>query len=87
MSRYIFEPDALEDFAEWAIYNKKVFKKIMNLLRDIKRNKYNGIGKPEPLRFEKFGYWSRRITQEHRLVYKVTQDGDINIVSCKGHYD
>ena len=87
MNRYIFESDALEDFAEWAIYDKKVFKKILSLLKDIKRSNYKGIGKPEALRFDKRGYWSRRITQEHRLVYKVSATGDIIIISCRGHYE
>lgn len=83
---YTFETNALEEFAEWAIYDKKVFKKIMTLLRDIKREPYSGLGKPEALKFGKSGYWSRRITQEHRLVYRVIKEETILIASCKGHY-
>lgn len=82
---FVFEFNALEEFAEWALFDKKIFKKIMTLLRDIKREPYAGIGKPEPLKFDKSGYWSRRITQAHRLVYKVN-DNRIFIASCKGHY-
>jgi len=87
MNLYIFENNVLEDFAEWALLDKQVFKKILTLLKEIKRTPYEGLGKPEPLRFEKSGYWSRRITLEHRLIYKINENQDILIASCKGHYD
>jgi toxin YoeB len=58
----------------------------MNLIKDIARTPYTGLGKPEPLKYELRGYWPREITQEHRLVYKVENDA-IEIVSCKFHYD
>ena len=86
MRKYIFDANALEDYSDWAIVNIKIFKRILELLKDIKRSPYKGIGKPEPLKHQKSGYWSRRINKEHRLVYKVDNYA-IYIASCKGHYD
>ncbi|NET70304.1 MAG: Txe/YoeB family addiction module toxin [Sphaerospermopsis sp. SIO1G2] len=71
---------------EWGIEDKKVFKKILSLIKDIQRDPFSGIGKPEPLKYELQGYWSRRITDEHRLVYKVEEDV-LMVISCKYHYD
>jgi toxin YoeB len=85
MKQLIFDPEAFEDFCNWAIYDKQIFKKILELLKSIKRTPHQGIGKPEPLKFNQSGYWSRRITDEHRLIYKV-DDQTIFIASCKGHY-
>lgn len=81
-----FDSEAFDDFCNWATYDKRVFKKIIELLKSISRTPFEGIGKPELLKFDKSGYWSRRITHEHRLVYKVKDDA-IYIASCKGHYD
>jgi len=64
---------------------QKIFKNILELIRDIQREPFSGIGKPEPLKYELQGYWSRRITDEHRLVYKVEEDL-LTILSCKYHY-
>ena len=75
MRQVVFEGNAFTDFTEWAGTDK-----------DIDRNSFIGIGKPEALKHEFSGYWSRRITDEHRLVYKVT-DTTILIASCKYHYD
>ena len=78
---------AFEDFTAWASEDKKTFKKIVALIKDIKRNPYEGLGKPEPLKYELSGYWSRHITEEHRLVYRIAEDGGtLIIVSCKSHY-
>ena len=85
MRRIAFSKSALEDFVEWAILDKKIFLRINQLISDIQRTPYSGIGKPEALRFEWSGYWSRRINEEHRLVYQVNKE-DIAIVSCKYHY-
>ncbi len=85
MKRIIFESRAFDDFVEWAGSDKKTYAKIVALLRDIQRSPFTGLGKPEPLRHELQGYWSRRITDEHRLVYKVTDDAII-IAACKYHY-
>jgi toxin YoeB len=85
VKRIIFESRAFDDFVEWAGSDKKTYAKIVALLRDIQRSPFTGLGKPEPLRHELQGYWSRRITDEHRLVYKVTDDAII-IAACKYHY-
>ncbi len=67
--RLIFLHDAFEEFNDWAVLNKNVYKKIAELLFDISRNNFTGKGKPEALKHNLKGYWSRRITDEHRLVY------------------
>lgn len=81
-----FEVKGFEQFLEWSNIDKKVFKKITDLIKDIQRNPFEGLGKPEPLKGNLKGYWSRRVTDEHRLVYKVT-DEVIMIASCKYHYE
>ena len=80
-----FDPEAFDDFQAWAVADKKVFARIGSLIKDIMRSPLSGIGKPEPLKHNLSGFWSRRITDEHRLVYKVEKD-TIYIVSCKFHY-
>jgi toxin YoeB len=86
MKKYIFHADAFEDFVNWSILSKNTYKRIAELLKDISRTPFVGKGKPEPLKYNLKGYWSRRITDEHRLVYKIDSNGDIEIISCKGHY-
>ncbi|MEM8604775.1 MAG: Txe/YoeB family addiction module toxin [Cyanobacteria bacterium P01_H01_bin.121] len=83
--RIVFEASAFEDFNAWAEQDKKIHGKIIALIRDINRSPFSGLGKPEALRHEYSGYWSRRINHEHRLIYKVTDDAII-IVACKYHY-
>ncbi|MGH2279693.1 Txe/YoeB family addiction module toxin [Aliarcobacter sp. ERUVET-7] len=85
MKQVAFEEKAFEDFTNWATQDKKLYTKIIALIKDIKRSPFLGLGKPEPLKHELSGYWSRRINDEHRLVYKVT-DTMIIIASCKYHY-
>lgn len=85
MKQVAFEEKAFEDFTNWASQDKKLYTKIIALIKDIKKNPFLGLGKPEPLKHELSGYWSRRINDEHRLVYKVT-DTMIIIASCKYHY-
>lgn len=82
----LFEQEAFEELQEWVSTDKKVFKEIVELIRNISRSPYEGLGKPEPLKYNYGGYWSRRITQEDRLIYKI-DDSTIVIISCKGHYD
>jgi len=85
MKQLVFDSGAFDNFCQWATVDKKIFKKILELLKTIDRTPFDGIGKPEPLKFNKSGYWSRKINDEHRLVYKVDEQR-IYIVSCKGHY-
>ena len=81
----LFTEEAWEDYYYWQQHDKKILKKINTLLKEIKRDPYTGHGKPEPLKFELQGCWSRRINREHRLVYEVL-DTQINILACRYHY-
>lgn len=82
----IFADEAWEDYTEWQIKDKKIAIRINELIKDINRNGLNqGIGKPEQLKHRKA--WSRRITQEHRLVYNFDENKNLIILSCKGHYE
>jgi len=85
MKRIAFLPKAFEDFNYWANEDKKIYQKIVSLIKDIERHPFQGIGKPEPLKYELKGLWSRRITDEHRLVYKITEQ-EIIFLSCRFHY-
>ena len=85
MRKIKFEQKAFADYNEWAEINIKIFRKIAKLIVEIQKEPFTGLGKPEPLKHTFLGYWSRHITQEHRLVYKVNDD-EIIIVSCKYHY-
>jgi len=83
MSRKIlFESSAFEEFNQWSSSDKKIYQKIVSLIKDVDRSPFSGIGKPEALKHDLSGYWSRRITDEHRLVYQIT-DELIIIVSCR----
>ena len=84
--KIIFEGQAFQDFTEWAAVDRKLYQRISDLIKDICRQPFKGIGKPEPLKHELKGYWSRQINHEHRLVYKISDDS-ITIASCKYHYD
>lgn len=81
-----FDPDAFEDLAWWISNDRSVALRIVKLVREIGRTPFEGTGKPEPLKHELEGCWSRRITQEHRLVYQVQAGGRIRILSCRHHY-
>ena len=83
--KLIWFDSAWKGYLYWQDTDKKILKKINQLIRDIQRTPYTGIGKPEPLKFELSGCWSRRITDEHRIVYRVQSDY-IEIISCKLHY-
>jgi toxin YoeB len=85
MKRIEFEQAAFEDFTEWATGDKKIYRRIVALITDVLRHPYTGIGKPEPLRHQLQGYWSRRITDEHRLVYRIEGD-EVIIIACRYHY-
>lgn len=81
----IFTDPAWEDYLYWQQENKKFVKKINDLLQDIERHPFSGIGKPEALRHELSGCWSRRIDREHRLVYEIKGD-ELWILTCRYHY-
>lgn len=83
--RIIFDDSAWSDYLWWQVQDRKVLKRINPLIKDVERNGNEGIGKPEALRHQFSGWWSRRITDEHRLVYKLTDDS-IAIASCRYHY-
>jgi toxin YoeB len=83
--RKIFSDNAWEDYLYWLKHDKKILKKMNNLIKDIQRNHYQGIGKPETLKHGLSGYWSRRINSEHRIVYKI-EDGSILIAQVRHHY-
>lgn len=83
--KLVFSENAWEEYLYWQKTDKKVLNRINELLRDIKRNNYQGIGKPEPLKNNLAGWWSRRIDAEHRIVYRV--DGNsILIAQVRYHY-
>ena len=81
----IFSDKAWEEYMYWQNTDKQILKKINQLIKDIKREPFEGVGKPEPLKYELSGFWSRRISDEHRLVYEVSESY-IAIVSCRFHY-
>ena len=83
--KIIFHPNAWEDYIFWQSESKKILNKINKLIKEIRREPYEGIGKPEPLKFDLSGFWSRRIDQEHRIVYRIRKD-ELHILSCRHHY-
>jgi toxin YoeB len=85
MRNVVFEAQSFDDFVAWSKSDKKTYERIVALIADAIRQPFSGIGNPEPLKHELRGYWSRRITDVHRLVYKATADSLI-IISCKYHY-
>ena len=84
--RLIFSKNAWEDYISWQKDDIKILKKINQLIKEIQKTPFQGTGKPEPLKFELAGFWSRRIDKEHRLVYK-SEGTDVLIFSCRYHYD
>ena len=83
--KVLFIEGAGEDYLYWQSQDKKVLKKINNLLKEIDRDPFKGSGSPEPLKHNLTGYWSRRINLEHRLIYRVVE-GQIRIIQCRYHY-
>jgi len=84
--KYVFVDESWEDYLYWQKTDKKLLLRINILLKDISRTPFSGIGKPEPLKFKYKGFWSRRINDEHRLIYKIFND-EILIAKCRFHYD
>ncbi len=85
MRSITFHAEAFDQYNDWATSNPNLFERLHRLIIETARNPFTGIGKPEPLKGQLRGYWSRRINNEHRLVYKVESDHLI-IISCKSHY-
>ncbi len=85
MRNLVFTPEAWDDYQFWVNQDRKTFKKINKLIADAQRNPFDGIGKPEPLKDNYAGFWSRRIDEKNRLVYNVT-DSEIQIIGCRFHY-
>lgn len=86
MMKITFSPDAWADYLYWQSQDKKTIKRVNMLIKDIGRNPYEGIGKPESLKDNLSGFWSRRIDDHNRLVYRIEGD-NCHIAQCKGHYD
>jgi toxin YoeB len=87
--RVIFSETAWRDYLHWSEQDQKVLAVVNRLIEDVRRHPFTGLGKPEPLRRELAGYWSRRITAEHRLVYRVQGKGadqEVAIARCRYHY-
>ncbi|MCK5066908.1 MAG: Txe/YoeB family addiction module toxin [Bacteroidales bacterium] len=84
--RFVFNKDSWEEYLYWQKTDRRILKKINELLREISRHPFEGMGKPEALKHDLAGLWSRRIDQEHRLVYQV-KDEKIRIIKCRFHYD
>jgi len=83
--KIIFHPNGWDDYIYWQQNDKKILKKINKLIKEIMRNPFEGTGKPEPLKFDLSAFWSRRIDQEHRIVYRVEKN-DLHILTCRYHY-
>ncbi len=86
MKNLLWNFDAWDDYLYWQKTDKQVLKRINQLVRDICRSPFEGIGKPEALKDNLAGFWSRRITDEHRIVYAVEKD-TVLIIACRGHYE
>jgi toxin YoeB len=84
--RLIWFTEAWEDYLWWQSQDKKTIKRINLLIQDTMRNHFTGLGKPEPLKGDLAGFWSRRIDSANRLVYRI-REGNLEVLSCKGHYE
>lgn len=84
--QFLFSADAWSEYTCWQARDRRTLKRINDLLQDIGRGGYQGIGKPEPLKGDLSGYWSRRIDDKNRLVYRI--QGEVcEVIQCSGHYD
>lgn len=84
--KIVWNDEAWDDYLYWQVQDKKTLKRINQLVQGIVRNGFDGIGKPEPLKGDLSGWWSRRIDSKNRLVYRL-QDGQIEIAQCRSHYN
>ena len=83
--RLVFTARSWDDYLYWQKHDKRMVRRINDLIKDIQREPFEGIGKPEPLKYQLQGLWSRRIDAEHRLVYEVAED-ELRIIACRYHY-
>jgi toxin YoeB len=86
MRKIVFVDDALNELNDYKLSQPKLVFKVFELIMDIDKKPYTGLGKPEPLKGSLHGYWSRRVSDEHRLVYKVSES-EITVFSCRSHYN
>ncbi len=86
MRTFSFDSTVVADLKKWVKNSPQLVKKVFELLSDIDNNPFHGIGKPEALKYDLKGCWSRRISDEHRMVYEVSANGDIKVISVHGHY-
>ena len=86
MKNVNFTEKSYDDFINWSQTDKKIFRRIDQLIKSISRTPYKGIGKPEPLKHQLAGFWSRKINDKHRLVYRISANNEIEIAKCKNHY-
>ncbi|MCF0059226.1 Txe/YoeB family addiction module toxin [Dyadobacter sp. CY356] len=87
MNNTIFSLQVIEDLTHWSKSEPRLVKKVFELIKDIHKHPFEGLGKPEGLKHQYKGFWSRRITDEHRLIYKPVAENDILVISVHGHYD
>lgn len=83
--KQVFSDRAWDDYLNWLMSDKRMLKKVNDLIKDINRNHHEGLGKPEPLRHSLSKFWSRRINEEHRLIYRIVED-EIHIAQLRYHY-
>lgn len=83
--KLIFHEQAWTDYQHWQATDRKIHERLNGLIKECSRTPFTGTGKPEPLKGALSGWWSRRLTQEHRLVYRPTEEG-LHIVQCRYHY-
>ena len=83
--KLVFSDEAWEDYLHWQETDRSMVRRINQLIKDIRRSPYEGIGKPEPLKHQLAGWWSRRIDSEHRFVYRVTENA-VEIATLRSHY-
>jgi toxin YoeB len=86
MKNVNFTEKSYDDFINWSQTDKKLFRRIDQLIKSISRTPYKGIGKHEPLKHQLAGFWSRKINDKHRLVYRITSNNEIEIAKCRNHY-
>lgn len=84
--KLIFVDESWQDYLYWQQTDKKMLARVNTLIKDILRSPYEGLGKPEPLKHQYRGFWSRRIDAEHRIIYRITDEG-LWIIKCRFHYD